>query len=207
MRFATNDRIMPKVQHQWSRWIKHYRIFRQIKWFALHMKRFITTPSPAVGVLQAPKSDAVTVGHCGIMGHRSPRVNRTGEDVITTVKTLIGDFDALCKRVERRKKKKLILLLGGFHSNPSHHTAPWTDDPSGEQKHLERERDGNLTGIIVLKFQAGTSGDLVLSRTWIKNSLLLCHLVSCCTEILSGCVPRGETKYFPVCASVWLLVI
>lgn len=51
----------------------------------------------------------------------------------------------------------------------------------------------------MLKFQAGTTGDLVLSRTWIKNSLLLCHLVSRCTEILSGCVPLGETKCFLMC--------
>lgn len=69
------------------------------------------------------------------------------------------------------REKQLILLLGGFHSNPSHHTAPWADNPSGEQKHLERERDGNLTGIIVLKFEAGTTGDLVLSCTWIKNRI------------------------------------
>lgn len=56
-----------------------------------------------------------------------------------------------------------------------------------------------MTGVIVLKFQAGTSSDLVLSRTRIKNSLLLCHLVSCCTEILSGCMPLGETKGFLMC--------
>lgn len=72
------------------------------------------------------------------------------------------------------REKQFILLLGGFHSNLSHHTAPCADNPSSEQRHLERERDGNLTGIIVLKFQAGTTGDLVLSRTWIK--IVFCYV-------------------------------
>lgn len=113
-------------------------------------------------------------------------------DLIITVMTWIGDFDALCKRV--KQEKQLLLLLEGFHSNSSHHTAPWTDHTSGKQKHLESWRDENLTGFIVGKFEAGTTGDLVLSRTWIKNSLLLCHLVSCCTDILSGCLSPSEKK-------------
>lgn len=50
------------------------------------------------------------------------------------------------------------------------------------------------------KIQAGTSSDLVLSHSRIKNSPLLCHLVSCCTKILS--VPHGDTKGFLMCASM-----
>lgn len=43
-----------------------------------------------------------------------------------------------------------------------------------EQKHLEKRRDGNLTGGIVLKFEAGRTGDLVLSRASIKNTVFCC---------------------------------
>lgn len=148
-------------------WLKilSYLLF---KWFSKQLTR---------------PNDAVTMRHCVIMGrHCFPHVST----MINTVMILIGDFDTLCKRVER--KKQLIVLLGGFHSNPSHHTASWADNPSGEQKHLERERDGNLTGIIGLKFQAGTTGDSVLPCTWITNRVLCYHLVSCCTNVLSWCI-------------------
>lgn len=133
------------------------------------------------GVFSLPILSALR--SCGTLWHYGtsplspprPHVNATGEDVNTTVWTSTGDFDAACKG-KIKKKKTYFTSQGGFHSNLS----PRTNDPAGEQKHLWRDRGGSLTGVIVPKFQAGTSSDLVCPVLGLK--IVFCY-VTCRTDI------------------------
>lgn len=98
--------------------------------------------------------DAAGVGqrHCGIL-QPPPTGEQNTEDVITTVLTLIGDFDALCKSVEG--KSNLFYLEGVSIATPHIILHP-VQTMFLVNKGTWRGRDGNLTGSIVLKFQPGT---------------------------------------------------
>lgn len=83
------------------------------KVIVLYTESFITI-SPCNQTEQEPKCfcDCGTLWHYGTSLLSSPRVHRTGEDVITTDVTLIADFEALCKKVEREKKATYFTSRG-----------------------------------------------------------------------------------------------